>query len=279
VEKIINAANTHPFFSDIRLVYARNTRLFAAGRKDDSETMAAYLPQIPETTVLVFVETDIDKRGRLYKQMAECGRAVEFKTPSESELVTWVCNVFKKDNHTISNENARLLLHTVTHSMEAVHAEAEKLCSYAGERQEIKAEDIRALSSPSLETRVFDLLDAVGYGKTEEALIMYRHMILMKEQPLMVLTMMARHFRLMAQCRAYLDKKTPNAEIAKLTDIRGFLLDGYLRQARRFTQRQLLEALADCADTDIRIKTGLINAETGVELILLKSSAPDSMLA
>ncbi len=31
------------------------------------EVMAAYLPQVPDTTCLLFVESEVDKRSKLYK--------------------------------------------------------------------------------------------------------------------------------------------------------------------------------------------------------------------
>jgi len=67
VADIIAAAETMPFFSDHRLVLLKDTGLFEAGRKDDSEEMAKYIADIPDSTVLVFVEKCVDNRGRLFK--------------------------------------------------------------------------------------------------------------------------------------------------------------------------------------------------------------------
>ena len=271
--RIMDAANTMPFLSDTRLVYARDTRLFTAGRKDETEAMAEYLPDIPESTILIFVESEVDKRNRLYKKTAELGRAVAFVTPAESELTEWVMNIFKKKGQTITAENARRLLRTVLHNMEAVYAEADKLSDYAGERKEITAEDIQTVCSPSLETRIFDLVDAVGYGRGADALGMYRRMLIMKEQPLVILAMLARQFRLVLQCKAYGEKKAGSGEIAKALDLRGFIVDECLRQSRHFTVERLIDALRDCGDLDLRVKTGLINVETGVETLIIRYAA------
>lgn len=273
VDRIIDAANTLPFLCEKRLVYVRDSLLFAAGRKDDTESMVDYLPQVPDSTVLVFVETEVEKRNRLYKKVMETGRTVEFSTPTEKELTDWVVNVFKKKGQNIPINNALLLLRTVSHNMEAVYAEADKLSAYAGTRKEIMAEDIEAVCSPSLESRVFDLVAAVGNGKPEKALILYHHMLLLKEQPVMILTMIARQFRLILQCKAYADKKMPASGIAQALELRGFIVDECLRQGKYYTTRCLLEALRDCQDTDLRIKTGLINAETGVETLIIRYAA------
>lgn len=269
-DRIMDAANTLPFLCDVRLVYVRDSKLFTAGRKNDTETLAAYLPNIPETTVLVFVETDVDKRNRLYKRVAELGRVAEFVTPPDRELVEWIGNVFKKKGKQIRNENAVKLLRTVMRNMKALYVEADKLGDYVGDRTEITAMDIETVCSPSLETRVFDLVAAVGSGQTENAYRMYRNMLLMKEQPLMILTMIARQFKLILTCKNCMEKHMPPAAIARELELRSFVVDECLRQGRYYTTEQLLAALVDCQDTDILIKTGLLNADIGVELLIAR---------
>jgi DNA polymerase-3 subunit delta len=269
-ERIIDAANTLPFLCETRVVYVKASKLFVTGRKDDSEALAKYLPQLPESTVLIFVEAEVDKRNRLYKQAAALGRAVELKTPEQGELLKWVQNVFKKKGKAIAPDAAGHLLRTVSHNMVAIQAEADKLTAHAGQRADIVVSDIDAVCSPALEARIFDLIGAVGSAQGSKALRLYRAMLMLKESPLMVLVMMARQFRMILQCKAAQESHMHPAEIAHTLEIRGFIVDECLRQGRNFSLPQLTKALQDCLDMDIRIKTGLMNAELGVEILLLK---------
>jgi DNA polymerase-3 subunit delta len=270
VDRIIDAANTLPFLSERRVVYVRDSKLFAAGRKNDSEAMAGYLSQIPGTTAVIFVETEVDKRGRLYKQTAATGRAVELTHPPQSDLLKWVQNIFSKNGKKISVDAGNYLLRTVSHQMTAVRAEAEKLTAHAGERNDITAADIDAVCSPGMEARIFDLVGAVAGGNGAKAIRLYRNMLLLKESPLMVLTMMARQFRLILQCTAAKAKKMPAAEISRVLGLRGFVVDEALRQGKLLDSETLIFALKDCLDMDIRIKTGLMGAEPGVEVLIAK---------
>jgi DNA polymerase-3 subunit delta len=267
-QQIIDAANTLPFLSEKRVVYVRDSQLFAAGRKNDSEALAEYLPQIPESTLLIFVEKDVDKRNRLFKQVITTGRGTECTHPTPGELLKWVQNVFRKMGKSISTQNGTHLLRTVSHHMVAVRAEAEKLAAHAGGRVEITEADIDAVCCPSMETRVFDLIGAVGNGQGSKALRLYHSMILMKESPLMVLTMLARQFRLILQCKAAFERKMAYAEIIQALSLRGFIVDECLRQGKHFSVERLIRALEDCLDMDIRVKTGLMNPELGVEVLI-----------
>jgi len=275
VEAVITAANTLPFFSDWRLVCVRDAQLLTTGRKDATEAMAAYLPQLPPSTLLLFVETAVDKRNRLYKKIAAQGRAVDCVLPGEAELLRWVANIFKKKGKQIAPPTARLLLATVPRSMDAIYAEADKLGDYVGEAPHITDEDIHAVCTPSLEARIFDLVAALCSRQTERALVQYHTMLAAKEQPLMVLAMMARQFRMILQCKACAQQRISPRDTAAKLGLRDFMVQECLRQAQHFSQQRLLSALCDCQDTDTRIKTGLLEGEVGVELLIVQYSQGD----
>jgi DNA polymerase-3 subunit delta len=109
--------------------------------------------------------------------------------------------------------------------------------------------------------------------QVERALVQYHTMLAMKEQPLMVLAMMARQFRIILQCKDCADKRMTESQIMSALGLRNFIVREGLRQARNFTHEKLLGALADCQDTDIRIKTGQIGGEIGVELLIVRYAA------
>ena len=267
---IIMAADNLPFLTEKRLVRVRDSRLFTSGRKAESEAMAAYLPNIPDTTVLVFTEAEVDRRGRLYKKAAELGAAIDCQTPTPQALATWLARIFKEKNKAIDPAACSLLIHYAAHNMQTLAQEAEKLAAYAGTRPVVTARDVEAICSPTLQTKVFDMVGAMAKGDTTAALNMYHNMLLMKEQPLMVLAMIIRQFRIMLMVKAAADNKMPKAQMVKSLGLRSFIVDEALSQSRRFSTEKLLRALMDCQDIDLKIKTGLINAEIGVELLVLQ---------
>jgi len=267
---IIMAAENLPFLTDMRLVRVRDSKLFASGRKSESEAMTAYLPQVPDTTVLVFTESDVDRRGRLYKKVAELGGVVDCETPSPQALTTWLSRIFRDKNKSIDPTAANLLSRYAAHNMTTLTQEAEKLAAYVGQRQQVTTRDIEAICSPTLQTRVFDMIAAMANGRAAGALDMYHNMLLMKEQPLMILAMIIRQFRILLMVKAASDKHMPKAQMAKTLGLRSFVVDEALSQSQRFSIEKLFKALTDCQDIDIKVKTGLINAEIGVGLLILR---------
>lgn len=269
-EAIIENAETPPFMAERRIITVREAGFFKTGRKDDSERLAEYIEKCPEFAVLLFIEAEIDKRGKLYKAVNKYGRAVEFKTPAERELISWIAKEAKAGGAYIGGAEAAHMLRCVGDNMEALAMEAAKLADYAGEGGKISLEDIDCLCAKSIESRVFDLVGALGNKNADAALGIYRNMLLMKEQPIMVLSMLARQFRIILQSKSMAKDGAGAREIAEATGLREFVVREGLKQAANFTEGSLKEALSECLNTDVDIKTGRIDAAVGVELLIIK---------
>ena len=270
VERISDACHTAPFLNDYRLILVRDSKLFISGRKADSEYMAGVLGDLPESTILVFVEDEVDKRSRLYKKLGETGRLQEFKTPGDKELFEWVNNSVKKRGGRITRDAIQVLLRNTAHNMQALSSEIEKLTAYTGISGEINNDDIKSICTPVLETQIFDLVGAVGEKKPERALDIFNNMVLMKEQPLVVLTMIARQFRLVLQSKALSEKGCSNNEIANFLSIRGFVVTECLRHANGFKTEELIAALKDCLEADLNVKSGRMSDRLAVETLITK---------
>ena len=67
VDELIRLADTMPFFAERRLILVEDSGFF----KSASDALVQYLPSMPDTTILLFVETEVDKRNRLYKKVKD----------------------------------------------------------------------------------------------------------------------------------------------------------------------------------------------------------------
>lgn len=267
VKKIIDAVDTLPFMSEYRLVVVRESELFYQGRKDDSERMTAYIENIPESSVLIFVESKVDKRGALYKKVAKLGQSVEFKPLKEGELAKWLVDSSGKR---MGMSTAMYLVNNVDSSMQNLKGELEKLLDYVPKAKEITKADIDLVCTKSLETRVFDLVDALANKKLVGALEIYNNMIMLKESPLLVLNMLARQFRLILQCKYLTARGQGSRDIAVEIGANEFVVKKCMAQSRNFKNKDLIEAINDCLKCDLDIKNGRIGDKLGVEMLLVK---------
>lgn len=272
VSDILDCVETLPFLSDKRMVIVKNSGLFQTGRKNDSEKIAEYIKKIPETTCILFIEKEADKRGKLYKAVSKYGYVAEMNGLTEKELLYWITRECKKNKIQIETKIAVYLLRTVGGDMLLLQEEIKKLGGFLPENAQVTILDIDTVCTKSLETKIFDLINAMINGKPKEAVTIYRNLLLLKESPLMVLAMIIRQFRLILQCKVLLEKGETEYQIAKIAGLRDFMVRDYCRQSKYFSVEQLKNALKYCLQTDINIKTGKLNDELAVEVLLLEYS-------
>lgn len=271
---ILDAAETVPFLNDKRLITIRNSTFFQRnGRKEEGERLLSFLADLPETVCLLFIEDKAEKNNALYKAVGKYGQAVEFKRPTEKDLGTWVQKRCKENGMRMSESVLHLFLQTVSHDMESLDAELQKLIAYQGEETEIRPEHIRAVCTVSLEARVFDLVRAVAEKRPERAMQIYRQLIFMRESPYMVLSLITRQFRLILETLLLLQSGLPYEQLAEKLEIREFAVKEYIRQSKRFSAAGWKQALKDCLQTDLDIKSGRAEEEMAVALLIMRYAA------
>lgn len=267
---VIDQAETMPFFAEHRLILMENTGFF----KTASPELADYLPGMPAETVFLFVEDEVDKRGKLFKTVKSLGRAVELAHQNEKVLTNWVLRSLQKEGVKITKSGMQLFLERAGDDMENISHELEKLISYTYGREGITAEDVEAVCTARTENKIFDMINAIAEKKQKRALDLYYDLLALKEPPMRILALIARQFNLLLQIKDLRGQGFDQAEIASRTGIMAFVVRNCLRQAEYFSPSVLRTAVEDCIRTEESVKTGQMGDRLGVELLIVKYSTP-----
>lgn len=126
IKEVIDLAETMPFFASRRLIVLENTGLF----KSSGLELAEYIQELPETTYLIFIEEEIDKRSKLYKAVKAKGHIVELPFQDEVILKKWILSNVKKEGKQIADSTAVYFLNKVGTDMQNIQKELEKLFCY-----------------------------------------------------------------------------------------------------------------------------------------------------
>lgn len=273
-DAIMDAADTLPFLNEKRLITIKNSGFFQKGNaKEEGEKLLEYFSNLPENVCILFIEEKVEKNSRLYKAITKVGEAIEFKIPTEKELTAWLKKECTKNGVAIENSVIQFFLQTVESDMENIIREMQKLISYKGNQGSITMKDVKEVTTPSLEAKVFDLVRAVAEEKPARAISIYRNLLLLKESPYMVLSLITRQFRMIFTSSLLFEDGLSYVEIAQKLEIRDFAVKEYVRQAKRFSKGEWKMALEDCLKTDLDIKTGRAAEEGAVELLIMKYSS------
>ena len=269
IPAVIDQAETMPFFADYRLILMEETGFF----KSASPELADYLPTMPAETIILFVETEVDKRGKLFKTVKSMGRAVELPHQNEKTLTSWVLRTLQKENVKITRSAMQLFLERAGDDMENISHELEKLIAYVYGREGITREDVEAICTVRTENKIFDMINAIAEKKQKRALELYYDLLALKEPPMRILALIARQFNLLLQVKDLRRQGFDQATIASRAGLMGFVARNCLRQAEYFSPETLRMAVEDCVRTDEAVKTGRMGDRLGVELLIVKYSS------
>ena len=266
--KIIELSETLPFFADYRLIIVENSGYF----KSPNEDMAEYINNIPETTILVFVEEEIDKRGKLFKRVKEKGHVCEMAVQTPSVLERWVLGILNENNKKITKETMNYFLAVSGSDMMNISKEIEKLICYCMDRDVIEISDIKAVTTEQISAKIFDMIDALGYKNQKKALDIYYDLIATKEPPMRILFMLTRQFNIMIQVKELKNNGMSQKDIASKLSMQPFIVGKAMKQSDNFEEKALRKALKDAVGTEWDIKSGNMDEKIGVEMLLVKYS-------
>ncbi len=266
--EIIDLAETLPFFAERRLIMLENSGVF----KSSSDELADYMKHVAETTCFVFVEEEVDKRGKMFKAAKNVGRVVEFPRQTEEVLIRWILARLGREQKKITRQVLQLFLEKTGNDMEYIDKELEKLFCYTLGREVISAEDVDAVCVAQTTGRIFEMVDQIAGKQQKQALELYYDLLALKEPPMRILFLIARQFQILLQVKDLKRQGYDNKQIAAKAKIPEFAVRKNFTQAGRFTFGQLREAVEDCVQAEEDVKTGNLNDRLAVELLIVKYS-------
>lgn len=266
VNELISLADTMPFFSDRRLIVVEDSGFF----KTSADALTDYLPSVPETTCIVFVEDAVDKRNRLFKKVKELGHVAEMKRQDSAQLARWAGTILAQNGRKITNSTMNLFLERTGDDMENIRMELEKLISYTMGADVVTSEDVEAVTTVQVTNKIFDMVNAIVTRKTRLAMDLYEDLLTLKEPPMRILFLIARQFNQLLLVKELTAKGTDRGTIASKLKIPPFVAGKVSAQAGAFTKEQILECVKGCVEAEEAVKTGRLNDRMAVELLITK---------
>ena len=269
-DALIAAVETLPFMSDRRLVLIRDYPALV-GRAEPDDRLLTYLPRVPETTVLLFLcAQKADARKKLYTLIKKSGGIVDFSSMKGRELTTFVTNAFRERGKECDERTAEHLIFLCGSDAARLLTEIEKIASLRSGEKDVQPQDVDALAVPSVESKVFQMIDAVVAGQDARAFSLLQAQLLSGESRVGILSMLLRQFRLMQHIKIMQYEKKRESEILAALGMSSYIGGQYIRQASSWSNQQVRLAVHLCLNTDYQIKSGQLNQEGALESVMLQ---------
>lgn len=266
VDELIRLADTMPFFAERRLILVEDSGFF----KSASDALVQYLPSMPDTTILLFVETEVDKRNRLYKKVKDMGYAAELNRQDSAQLARWAGGILTREQKKITKHTMELFFSMAGDDMENIRMELEKLISYTLGREVITDEDVMAVCTVQVTNRIFEMVSAIVNRQPRKAMDLYEDLLTLKEPPMRILFLIARQFNQLLQVKDLMGKGMDKGTIASKLKMQPFVVGKTMPQARQFGREQILSYVEFCVETEEAVKSGRLQDRLAVELLITR---------
>lgn len=284
IEDILVAARRLPF-GQKHVVEIRNVKIAAVSSKDtlkerDEQLIKEYLEKPSQTSVLIFVAEEFDRRRKLAKLFLEKASVVEFKKLHGTELVAWIKKKFESMQVMAEDSAIELLIRLVGNSLQELSLECEKLATAVltestaddpdTERQSISAELIRRLVPDRFVPENFVLADYLLEKNRVKAMETLRKLLDEGVEPTLLLGLIASSFRRIFLIKEMMKKDMDRVQIARIAKIPYHRQEEYFRIARRSDAKRLSDCLIKIAEADLAIKTSRSTPRLQLEILLLE---------
>jgi DNA polymerase-3 subunit delta len=243
---------------------------------DDAEPLLAYLGKPNPSTVVVAVASKVDKRIKLYAQLAK--KKVLHTLEAPRQLAPWVRAEAQALGVKMEPAAITRLVEAVGNDLSRLALAVDQLGLYAmapgpagAGKRAVTSDDVDDLIADTRERSVFELTDAIGAADCGRALAAVSSLCDQRESAVGVVVMLARHIRQLSLVHAMRAANTPRGEWGSRLGVPPFIVDKITAQARTFSPAALAAATRRLAEADRALKgdqtlTTDLNAFTGPQL-------------
>jgi|GEM_PF-1443262 len=252
-----------PQMSDKVLIIVKYSKHLEA----NDAKIAKMLENVPNETILIFVEENIKKISKpLLSIIGKHGAVVDFSKQSKADLVKWANMEFAKYNKKIEINNLNWLVELCNKDMYALSNTIEKLV-WATEEEVIKRELIENLVSVSSEYKIYDMSDKLIANDAKAVYNLLEDFKRNKEEPVTIITLLFGQLHAILMIKELKEAGYPNPSDFLVPNMKW--LTGKLSGAASKLNMEKLKSTVDlCAQYDEEIKNGIIDGYSALEIII-----------
>lgn len=263
INAFIDSAQTMPFFADYRVVM-----LDGCSIGDAADRFVEYLENIPETTIIIMVLKTVDKKTKVYKAVAKYGYVCDLSATTPEMRLKFVVLEFTKAGKKITRTDADYFLEYVGGDLGNLLSEATKLIDYLGDNDVITQASINEICTGTIENRIYELITQICKRNETEAMGIYFDLMALKESPMRIVRLLMNEYLTLYSIFEVKERGGSLLTMAEAIHSQEWLVKKKLVMLRDMSKERLKASISLLTQTEEGIKTGNIDMNTGVEILL-----------
>lgn len=254
-----------PFLDPHRVVFAR---MVPANR---AESLAPAVQQIPKSTrLLLTVNGRLGATNKLAKAFVAAGGQVNEMTHLKGRALLDWAQKRATETHGLTAAIGAQVARTSPPDLAVIDSELQKLAAYKAAGEKLTPDALTSLLAGGREDEVFRLTDNLLPKPTPHALEIARSLTRNGMQPTSVAYRMARHYALVLEVKAKLERGESLQQVQGEMTEHGFVVQKACDAAQNADAKRLEEALKQIRDYEFEVKSGQVDAELGLDVLLTR---------
>lgn len=259
---LLNAFSVVPMFVSSRLFIVRNLDLLKL-TKDQLETL---IESIPDTTNVVIVDSNPDKRSVYFKTISKLKNAKYFGNLSPQNLVSWIRERTEELGGNIDNSAINTLIDRVGNEQWQLEQEIQKLTNF---NSQITRESIEQLVVPNIDQSAFMMIDAIVRKDAKKASEIYTNLVTQGEPDQKMLGAITYQYRILVLAK---DNVGKSSNWQKELGVSPYAATKAQNLVSNIDMDSLKMAYQSIVNADMAIKTGELDSHDALRDLILKLS-------
>jgi len=272
LEDVIIEAGYFSMFESEKFIIVKNAPYFGSSCKKETEIeqLINFLEREYENTTIIFLTSDkIDSRKKITKLIKDKYNLIVIPNLKPYEIENKLRDYFKKSSFNIDSSTIKYIIENSLNNYDIVMSEVSKIMLYYKDSNNINYNDIENIVSKSINTNNFLFVDAIVDNDLEKSLDLLNDLKIMKVEPTMILSLIARDFRIMLNIKNLLANDKREYEIMNELSLQDWQLDKYLKKIFPYKIKELESILLKLSKIDLDIKSGKKDKFIALELFIL----------
>ena len=276
IQAALDQARTLPMLSGQQVVFLEDMeavdKFSEEARETAVESVTAYLEDPSPFTTLVLEAASLDQRMKLAKLLVEKTLVVEVGLGNDEKrrraaAVTLAHAMAGELGVKLEDDAADDLAESVADDLMRLKTEVEKLAAYAGNKRQVRREDVSRLVVSQKTYTVWQFADMIAARQGGRALEFLDALLRDGEEPVALVGAMAWMFRKLIEASEVTGPMNP-WQAARLLGMRPDAAELALQNARKMPRKRLLENLSALRKCDDRLKRGNANPRAILEFLV-----------
>jgi DNA polymerase-3 subunit delta len=259
-----------PFAQEKKILIIKN---FDEMNADNQEQVVKYLNKSSKDSILILTADKLDSRTSRAKKITDHCFSIECKEIKyPSVFIKWVSDEIRNRKIQIDESAKMALISSIDMDFYTAYNELNKLLLFTGGNRRITIDDVKNCTAKSKTHTVFELIDEIGYKRTDKAIIINDNLLDNLESQILIITMITNLFMTLWRLSALKEKNISDTEIKEryMKDIIPFARDKYFAFLRNYNHNKIKKALDLLLETDRQAKLSMAGEYVLLDTLIYK---------